>query len=126
MSAGSVSVGGVVSCTVTLNDPLLVLACASTAVHPTSVVPIEKVAPEPGLQSGAMGPSTRSSELAEYGTTAPPGPVASVRMSSGSTRTGAVVSWTVILNEPVPVFECASVAVHVTMVSPRGKPSPDV
>ena len=46
MFAGSVSVGGVVSWIVTLNDPELVLPAASVAVQLTAVVPYGKETPE--------------------------------------------------------------------------------
>src|SRR5437899_1207805 len=60
MFAGSVSAGGVVSTTVTVNVLVDELACASTAVHVTVVAPIAKVDPEAGVQLATPAPSTAS------------------------------------------------------------------
>lgn len=49
---------------------------------------------------------------AVYVTAAPEALVASVVMFAGSERAGGVVSRTVIVNDPVDVLLCASVAVH--------------
>src|SRR4051794_7107064 len=46
-------------------------------------------------------------------------------MSSGSVKTGGVVSTTVIVNVPVVEAPCVSVAVQETVVVPRGKSEPD-
>src|SRR3989449_9130496 len=61
----------------------------------------------------------------ENGTAAPPGPVASEMMSAGTVSDGGVVSTTRIVNVEEPAFPCASVAVHVTGVSPSGKEDPE-
>jgi hypothetical protein len=46
-------------------------------------------------------------------------------MFAGQVTVGAWVSFTVTENEHVPVFDDASVAVHVTVVVPTGKVEPD-
>src|SRR5688500_5623382 len=58
------TVGGVVSRTVTLNDPLALFRCESVAVHGTLVVPTGKVEPEAGEQMTATLPSTMSVDVA--------------------------------------------------------------
>src|SRR5436309_11830887 len=88
-------VGGVVSTTVTVNEPCAVLLCASVAVHCTVVVPRGNVDPDAGLQVTATEPSTISAEVALKLTAAPPGPVASAVRLAGSESTGGVVSRTV-------------------------------
>ena len=57
MSPGRFSDGGVVSCTVTVNEPVAVLWWASVAVQVTVVVPTGKTDPEAGLQLGLRVPS---------------------------------------------------------------------
>ena len=57
---GTVSTGGVVSCTVTLNELLPVFPAPSVAVHLTAVVPTGNVPPEPGRQVGVRLPLTAS------------------------------------------------------------------
>ena len=120
MSPGSVSVGAVVSCTVTSKDPLLVLPWASVAEHVTVVSPSGNASPEVASQSGVTEPSTASLALAPNVTAAPVDPVASTVMSPGSVSVGAVVSCTVTSNDPLLVLPWASVAEHVTVVSPSG------
>ena len=46
-------------------------------------------------------------------------------MFAGHATVGACVSCTVTVNEQVPVFAEASVAVHVTVVVPTGNVEPD-
>jgi hypothetical protein len=89
---GSVNSGGVVSCTMTLNEPVASFPAASVAVQVTSVVPSGNVEPEAGVHSGVIGPSTASLAVAVNVTTAPSGPVASSVMSDGRLNSGAVVS----------------------------------
>ena len=62
MSLGTLTTGGVVSLieTVTVNEALPVLPCASVALQVTVVVPTGKVLPEAGLQEGVSEPSTTS------------------------------------------------------------------
>src|ERR1041385_703804 len=65
-----VIVGGVVSATVAVNEPVAVLWCASVEVQLTVVVPSPEVKPLPGGQVTAAVPSTRSVAVAVYVTTA--------------------------------------------------------
>ena len=64
-------------------------------------------------------------------TTAPASPAAATVISAGTVTTGAVVSptaaaaFTVTLKLALPVFPAASVAVHVTVVTPTGNVLPD-
>jgi hypothetical protein len=88
MSDGSVSVGGVLSTTFTLNDAEPVLPALSVAEQVTLVEPIAKVLPEAGLQVGVIAPSTGSDAEALNVTTAPLGPVALTVMSGGTVTTG--------------------------------------
>src|SRR6266550_7150736 len=85
-SPGSVSVGGVVSVTVTEND-----ACGeetfpveSVAVQSTGVVPTGNVEPEVWSQTMVGLGSTLSVAAIVHETAAPPGPVASVVESDGT------------------------------------------
>jgi len=68
--------GGVVSCTVTVNDAEAVLPWLSVAVQVTVVVPTGNVDPEAGLQAGVVDPYTRSVADAVNVTTAPGEPLA--------------------------------------------------
>lgn len=53
------TVGAVVSCTTTLNEPLAVFPAASVAEHVTAVVPMPKLDPDAGEHEGTIeeGPS---------------------------------------------------------------------
>jgi len=116
MFAGTVTTGGVVSWTVTENDPEPVLLCASVAVQLTVVVPTGKVPPEEGEHKGAIGPSTMSEAEAENVTTAPEGPVAGVVMLPGTETEGAVVSTTVMSKTTESGTSVrGSLVVHVTV-----------
>jgi hypothetical protein len=46
-------------------------------------------------------------------------------MFAGQVTVGACVSWIVTVKLHAPVFDEASVAVHVTVVAPTGKVEPD-
>jgi len=81
---GTLTLGGVVSCTVTLNDTLFVSFCASVAVHVTCVVPSEKVLPEAGEQLTVTGGSLDVAVGSVHVTTSPDEPVASTVMSDGA------------------------------------------
>lgn len=102
--AGTVTVGGVVSRTVTVKDALPVLPAASVAEQFTVVVPNGNVLPEGGTQVGVIAPSTMSEALAEKLTTAPDEPVASTVIFEGTVTVGGVVSCTVIVKEALPVL----------------------
>jgi hypothetical protein len=126
MSAGTVIVGLVVSCTVTWNEADVVLPAASLAVQVTVVVPIGNVEPLAGVHEKLVTP-TSSVAVAEYVTTVPPGPAASTVMSDGTVTTGGVVStvWlTVTLNEAVLELPAASLAEQWTVVVPSGNVEP--
>lgn len=95
IGAGTVTVGGIVSCTVTENEPESVFPCASVAVHVTFVAPKPNVLPDDGVQVGEIDPSTMSDADAEKLTTAPARLVASTVTPPGTLTTGGVVSFTV-------------------------------
>src|SRR3989454_12710758 len=73
---GSTRVGGVVSWTVTWNEPVAVLPCASDAVHRTATVTRGNVDPEAGLHDTGTGPSTMSVAEGAKDTAAPDAPLA--------------------------------------------------
>src|SRR5262245_15357677 len=58
--AGAVTVGGVVSTTVTRKESVASLPASSVYVHVTVVGPIANFVPDSGVHSGVTGPSTRS------------------------------------------------------------------
>src|SRR5215208_1885234 len=75
---GSVNFGGVVSCTMTLNEPSALFPDASVAVQLTVVVPNGNVEPEAGSHVTSTGPSTASlADTPVYVTSAPSALVAS-------------------------------------------------
>jgi hypothetical protein len=125
MFNGTVTNGDVVSSTVTVNEALPVLLCASVAEHVTVVVPIAKVEPETGEQVGVSVPSTVSTAEAVKLTVAPDELAASTVMFDGTVTVGDVVSSTETVNEELPVLLCASVAEHVTLVVPIAKTKPE-
>ena len=90
MSDGSVSVGGVLSTTVTLKEAEPVRPALSVTEQETVVEPNANIEPDEGVQVGVKEPSTRSDAEAVNVTTAPLGPVASTVMSAGTVTTGAV------------------------------------
>src|SRR5690349_17169960 len=92
IGAGAVIVGGVVSCTVTVKELDAWLPAASCAVTLTVVVPRWNVEPDAGLAVVGTAPSTLSVAEVVKVTTAPPGPVASGVMLTGTVITGGVVS----------------------------------
>ena len=127
IGSGTVRTGGVVSITVTWNNPVTVFPWESEAEQTTFVVTkTGKVDPEAGEHVTATGPSTRSVADAEYVTTAPLGPVAEAVISAGSVSAGAVVSWTVMMEDAEPTLPAASVALHITVVVPKGKVEPEL
>ena len=95
MLPGTFTVGGVVSCTVTVNEPEAWLPESSVAVQLTVVVPMGKTLPDGGKHETLTFVSTRSLAEAEKVTTAPEGPVAGVVMLPGTVMLGGVVSWIV-------------------------------
>src|SRR5581483_6762544 len=97
IASGRASVGGVVSRTVTPNEPAALFPCTSVAEQLTVLVPTAKPEPETGVQTTDTEPSTRSSAVAVQ-ETGVRRPIASTVMSGGSVRTGGVVSVTVTTN----------------------------
>jgi hypothetical protein len=92
MFDGTVTIGDVVSPTVTVNEALPVLLCASVTEQVTVVAPIAKVEPETGEQVGVSMPSTVSVAEAVKLTITPAALVASLKIFAGTVTTGAVVS----------------------------------
>jgi hypothetical protein len=91
-SAGTVTVGAVVSTTVILKLLLAGFPLESVTEHETVVSPSEKVSPEFALQVGVNAPSTASLAETLKSTAAPDGPVASAVILDGTRITGAIVS----------------------------------
>ena len=104
MVEGTVTIGGVVSWTVTWKEPVEVLPWPSVAEQLTVVVVMVNVEPDAGAQMGAIAPSTRSKADAVYETVAPLGPAASATMLCGRVRLGGVVSCTITWKLPVVVL----------------------
>ena len=125
MFDGRVSVGGVVSCTVTVKLPLAVLPLESDAEQLTVVVAIGNVLPDEGAQVTVTVPSTISAAEAENVATAPEGPVASNVMFDGRVNVGAVVSCTVTVKLPFAVLPRVSDAEQLTVVLVIGNVLPD-
>jgi hypothetical protein len=127
MFAGTVSLGAVVSCTVTLNDLLVWRPPESVALQVTWVVPSGKTEPEVFVQltAGGFG-SWASVAVAVNVTTAPLADVASTVMFDGTVTTGGVfVLMTVTVKCPVWLFCAASVAVQFTVFVPIGNAKPE-
>src|SRR2546425_384766 len=122
--AGTVTMGPVVSFTVTVNAAALWFPCASVALQVTVVAPNGNVDPLAGAQLVATGPSSASVAEAVKVKTAPVALIASTVAFAGTVTTGPVVSVTVTVNDAAPMLPCASVAVHVTVVAPSGKVDP--
>jgi hypothetical protein len=92
MFAGTVSTGGVVSCTVTVNDLPVELPALSVAVQATTCVPRPNVVPDDGAQLVTTVPSTASVAETWNSARPPAGSVASIVRSFGSWSIGGVVS----------------------------------
>src|SRR3990172_10066734 len=119
MLPGTVSAGGVVSWTVTVNDPGVEFPESSVAVQLTVVVPSGNVEPDGGEQTTVGVVSMRSDAVTENVTTAPEGPVAGTVMLPGNVSVGGVVSVTVTVKDPGVELPESSVAVQLTVVVPR-------
>jgi hypothetical protein len=124
MFDGTLTTGGVVSTTETLNVRVVALPALSVTLHVTLAVPRPKVVPERGVHVGVSGPSTASVADAVKVTAAPEAPVASALNDDGTVNTGPVVSRTKTLNEPVAGLPALSVARHDTVVVPSGNVVP--
>jgi len=125
MFAGQLTVGAVVSSTLTVKEFTPVLPWPSLAEQVTVVVPIANVVPEAGLQLTETVPAQTSLALAVKLTVAPAAPVASAVIGKGTVTTGAAVSWTVTLKEFMPVLPLPSLAEQVTVVVPSAKLLPE-
>src|SRR4051812_11959956 len=125
MSAGTVTSGFVVSCTLIVKEPGAVLWGASVAEHLTWVLPIGNSEPEAGVQVTSNLPSTRSSAVAVKDTAVPDFAVASTTMLAGRVSFGAVVSCTVTSNECSALLPCESTAVQATVVIPTANTEPE-
>src|SRR5262249_839876 len=144
LSDGTVRPGPAVPCTRTVNisvatlcppgpEPSVLLSCAVQlmVVSPSgNALPEESPVVGDDWQSGVTDPSTASvAVIAAYVTTAPAGEVASLVIvepfAGPPSNTGAVVSFTVIVNDFVDVAPWLSVAVQVTVVRPSGNVEPD-
>ena len=128
-SEGTASSGGVVSCTVTKNEPVFAFPASSVAVHSTVVVPIGYTIPDSWEHETVTSVSTSSVADTSYSTNEPPGPSASKVRFSMDWKSGAAESVTRELTVTekyfVSVFPTSSVAVHVTSVEPIGYTIPD-
>jgi hypothetical protein len=126
MFAGHTTVGACVSLTVTVNEHEPVFDDASVVVQLTVVVPTGKVEPVAGTHTTvAPGQLSVPVGVVKFTIAEHCPAVAGVVMFAGHVTAGASVSFTVTVNEHVPVFVDASVAVHVTVVTPTGKVAPD-
>jgi hypothetical protein len=92
ISDGSVNSGGVLSTTITVNEPEAAFPALSVTEQATWVEPNTNVEPEAGLQLGVIAPSTASDAETLKVTTAPLAPVASTVISAGTVTTGTVLS----------------------------------
>src|SRR6266850_718274 len=99
--AGTVTIGPVVSDTVTVNDAVLWLPCASVAVQLTVVGPNANVDPLAGAHVVATAPSSVSVADAVNVKAAPAALVASTVAFACTVTAGPVVSITVTVNDAV-------------------------
>jgi len=121
---GTVTTGPVVSATVTVNEAAAALLRASLAVQLTVVGPSGKFAPLAGAHVTATVPSTASLAVTVYANVAPVALAASTVAFAGTVMTGPMVSVTDTVNDAEPELLFVSVAVHVTVVGPRGNVDP--
>jgi hypothetical protein len=92
MLAGGTNVGGLFV-TVTVNDPVAVAIDASVTVQFTVVVPSANVAPDAGVQTAGIGPSSASLPVAVNVTAAPAALVAGLVTFAGGVNVGGVLTW---------------------------------
>src|SRR2546425_131346 len=100
------------------------LPCASLALHVTVVGPDGTIDPLAGVHVVATAPSSVSVADAVKVNIAPGALVASTVAFAGTVTTGPVVSVTVTVNDAAPWLPCASVALQVTVVAPKGNVDP--
>jgi len=115
-SPGTVTVGAVVSTTVTVNPPVAVLPDASRAVHVTGVEPSGNVAPDAGVHVTVGFGSLLSTAVAVKFATAPVGPVASTVIAAGTVSTGGTTS----RGETTARLCCSPAEIAVTPDNPAG------
>ena len=110
----------------TENDALAWLPLASVAVQVTGVVPMGNTLPLAGAHATAAAGSTMSVAVGiGYVNVAPPGSFVVIDGSAGMpTSVGAVVSTTVMWNEPLVVSPPESVAEQPMVVVPSGSTAP--
>ena len=120
--AGTVNTGAVVSRTVTVKVFVVTFAAASVAVTVTVVDPIANDDPE-ATEYVIVGAAVTASVAvaAAQVAIAPAALVASTVTLPGTVSAGAVVSSTVTVNDPVAMLPWPSVAVTLTVVTPRAK-----
>src|SRR5258705_13910460 len=92
MSVGQVICGGVVSCTRTVNEQVLVLPLSSVATQRTDVSPRGKSDPDGGRQTSATLLSQVSVAVVTNVTAVPAGPAHSTVTLVGQTMRGGFVS----------------------------------
>lgn len=125
MFAGHAIVGTWLSTTVTVNEHEFEFDDASVAVHVTVVVPTGNVDPDAGTHVTVAPGQLSDATGTVYETLAEHWPdVAGALTFAGQVNAGACVSVTVTVKLQLPVFEDASVAVHVTVVVPTGNVAP--
>ena len=111
--------GGVVSCTLMVNVPVVDSPSESVTLHVTIVVlSNSKIPPEAGIHvgSGSEKPSSLSVAVEVYSTTVPPGPVASLIILVGSCKAGGVLVVIVTVNVAGSAsFSWESIAVQLTV-----------
>ena len=114
------------SSTVTVNAASDVLPAASVAMQVTVVVPSGNIDPLGGVQVNDCTKPELSPASTSKSTTAFPIAEAETTMGAGTVvKTGGVSSITSISNWAIEELPAASVAVHVTSVTPIGSAEPD-
>ena len=101
-----------------------VLGLLSVAVQVTVVVPIVNCVPLAGTQTTVV-PGQLSDVVGSANFTVAPHTFASFATVTFAGHVIVHAGCTVIVNVHVPVFAAASVAVHVTVVTPTGNDEPD-
>ena len=112
----------------TVNDPVALSPDTSVAVQVTVVIPSGNVLPEAWLQP-TLWTLTLSVAVGGVNVTAwvtAPGAVPTVMLEGTPTKTGSSRSLTVTVKACEVDNPAVSVAVHVTVVTPRGNAVPDV
>ena len=129
---GTSSGSWILDSTDTVNVDIPWFPASSLAMHVTIVSPIGKKCPGSGVHSGPTVTASLSVAVGMSNSIAAPfATIASTEMFSLVVRDGAIVSpvasvlTTETIKLVVPLFPAASDAVHVTIVSPTGKRSPD-